>query len=83
MEDGQLRLVLAFGDQSPSFAMGFECGQIWARMSNQEEIDEIVHHVNLNQIQAMCEAKNYKIAALINLENETHLEIKLLPCDRI
>lgn len=53
-------LVLAFPDQSPSFAHGFTCGRIWQQMSeNKPVIQETVLAETQTTIEAMAMSKGW------------------------
>lgn len=59
-------LVLAFPDQSPSFAHGFTCGRIWQQMSQWQRqlhlnfvIEETVLDATRPTIEAMAMAKGW------------------------
>lgn len=48
-------LLMPFIDESESFTNGFECGQIWQRISEGETIErQIVHRENEKQIEFIC-----------------------------
>jgi hypothetical protein len=53
-------LIMPFEDESESFTNGFECGQIWEKMTNCVVFqDQIVHACNKLQIQLMCDHFGY------------------------
>lgn len=50
-------LLMPFIDSSESFTNGFECGQIWQRISEGESFDrQLVHLDNQKQIEMICES---------------------------
>lgn len=52
---------MPFLDESHNFTNGFECGQIWERMSKAEVIkNQVVHVVNVEQIKLMAEYWGYE-----------------------
>lgn len=55
----EYRLVLSFDDQSPSFALGYECGSIDGRMISGESFNTTVHSVNKTQIEAIAKLRDY------------------------
>lgn len=68
-QNNEMSLLFAFPDQSESFVLGFEAGQIWQEMDGEGrlEIDRgmeagiPVHDANLVVIQRMAAAGNYKL----------------------
>lgn len=49
-------LIMAFIDESPSFAHGFEIGQIWEKLKDGESFRGYAcHSANREQIIKMCE----------------------------
>ena len=61
MNEEQYGLVMAFVDQSPPFAHGFECGQLWEQMKRGEVIDdEVIHAENREQVEKMCRRFRYE-----------------------
>lgn len=65
----QMSMVVAFPDQSESFVLGFEAGQIWQAIDGEGhvEIDRgmhegfPIHESNLTVVQRMAAARNYKL----------------------
>ena len=55
--------VVEFPDQSPSFAYGFECGQIWALMKERvPRIRQTINDEHADFIAAMAERQGYRAA---------------------
>jgi hypothetical protein len=55
-------LIVSFPDQSESFVLGFEAGEIWSLLT--AEVDKevrLVHSENKEVIKRMCKALNYKV----------------------
>ena len=61
MDENGYELVLAFPDQSPSFAHGFTCGRIWQQMQDNPAADIKVTVLAdvLPTIEAMAMAKGW------------------------
>lgn len=61
MNDEQHNLVMAFPDQSPSFAHGFTCGRIWQAMTEApaRDVVETVLAETRSTIEAMAMAKGW------------------------
>lgn len=61
MSDDGYGLVLAFPDQSPSFAHGFTCGRIWQAMTEfpGRDVVETVDADVRSTIEAMAMAKGW------------------------
>lgn len=65
----EMGLLVAFPDQSESFVLGFEAGQIWQEIEGEgkREIDRgmgeglPVHAKNLTVIQRIAAARNYRL----------------------
>jgi hypothetical protein len=54
-------LVMPFIDQSPSFALGFECGLLYQQMAEGKTIkDEIIHTENREQVEEICRRFRYE-----------------------
>lgn len=51
--------ILQFDDQSPSFAHGFEAGQVWQAMRDRMPIELPVHGENLELFQRMFIRQQY------------------------
>ncbi len=50
-------LLMPFIDESESFTLGFECGQIWEKISQGETLDKyLCHSENEEQIKMICES---------------------------
>lgn len=75
MEGWQLAMV--FLDDSPSFARGWECGQLDARMKSAEEIGDItVMSENVEQIRMLANLRNYSLEARESeVEGWTYLRV--------
>jgi hypothetical protein len=59
--DGEYSLAMPFVDQSPSFAHGFECGQLWEQMKRGETIEgELINAQNREQVEKMCRRFRYE-----------------------
>lgn len=52
-------LILQFDDQSPSFAYGFQAGQIWTKMDSCDQFTEMFSGEILELVQRMASRKNY------------------------
>ncbi len=53
-------LVMPFVDPSHSFVHGFECGQIWEKMTNSGEFKkQLIHVSNKKQIEMLCARFHY------------------------
>lgn len=57
--------ILAFAKDSEDFALGFECGRIWALMEENPDMIEglIFHAENAEMILRMVEAKDMNLKA--------------------
>jgi hypothetical protein len=63
-------LLMPFIDESESFTNGFECGQIWQRISEGETIaNQLIHWENAEQIKRICET--FGLSCEITQWNET------------
>lgn len=51
--------ILQFDDPSPSFALGFQVGEIWAKMDTREEFALMFSGDVLEIVQRMAVRKNY------------------------
>ncbi len=59
------RLLMAFVDQSPSFAYGFEAGKVWAEMgSNRRVIEGQYHEENHEQLMRCAQTKGYHVISI-------------------
>lgn len=58
-----IKLIMPFVDQSPSYARGFEAGGIWARLSDGKDIERIIVRIE-NQQQYESFAKYFKKAVV-------------------
>lgn len=55
-------LALRFPDQSPSFAYGFEAGQLWHRLACEtENIEQEIHASNRQVCALMAEARGWNV----------------------
>lgn len=46
---------MKFKSDSPEFAMGFQCGQIWERLNHCDVIEGLYIHAGVkNQIESIC-----------------------------
>jgi hypothetical protein len=60
MEHGDYSLIMPFIDESPPFAHGFECGQLWQQMTDGKTItDEMICAENREQVEIMCRRFGY------------------------
>jgi len=60
MSDDGWQLVMAFPDQSPSFAHGFACGRVWEQMkSGRSPIDGMLPAECRTTIEAMAMANGW------------------------
>jgi hypothetical protein len=54
-------LLMPFVDESESFTNGFECGQVWQRISDGESFERcLIHKCNEKQIEMICESFGVK-----------------------
>ncbi len=54
-------LLMPFIDESESFTNGFECGQIWEKISQGEILEKyLCHSENEEQIKMICESFGVK-----------------------
>lgn len=67
-QNAEYNLAVRFDDQSPSFAMGFECGTFAGKVSTKCRLDPMtIHSVNKAQIQALADHYEYDITfAFVN-----------------
>jgi hypothetical protein len=66
-------LLMPFLDEGENFTNGFECGQLWEKMSKDEVItSKLVHSVNCNQIELMCEHFGYEYEMMDCLDGCWH-----------
>lgn len=64
------KLLMPFIDESESFVHGFECGQIWEKMSEgQQLIAYLFHSENIDQVHLICE--HFKCEYVISPFDET------------
>jgi hypothetical protein len=50
-------LLMPFLDESETFVLGFECGQIWQMLTDGEVFNgRLIHTQNTEQIKMICEA---------------------------
>jgi hypothetical protein len=61
-EEMGYRPILTFDDQSESFAMGFQAGEIWTLMKTREPFRATIRGENLELIQRMPSRMNYKFS---------------------
>ena len=57
--DAEYEKILEFDDQSPSFAYGFQAGQIWALMGTGQPFDFLFSGDILELVQRMPARKGY------------------------
>ena len=68
-------LLMPFLDESESFTNGFECGQIWQRVSDGESFERcLIHTCNIEQIKLICES----FGVLYKIDNSSDSEWSLL-----
>ncbi len=49
-------LLMPFFDDSPAFALGFECGQLWEKFQSGDVIENyLIHTKNIPQIKKIAE----------------------------
>lgn len=54
-------LIMPFLEQDEKFVHGFECGQIWEWMQAKRIFkDYLIHQINEQQIEMMCENFGYE-----------------------
>ncbi len=64
-------LLLEFVSSSEDFQLGFECGEIWACLTDDvEEVHSIISGKNAEMIMRMSEAANYSYSARYLEEKE-------------
>lgn len=57
-----LEMLFPFLDESPSFAMGFECGKIYGQMlAKQPIVEALIHLKNWDQIKLVLTSAGYCI----------------------
>jgi hypothetical protein len=54
-------LLVSFPDQSETFVLGFEAGQIWADLERRGRADRTVHVKNQEVIRRMARAQGYNV----------------------
>jgi len=63
-------LLMPFIDESESFTNGFECGQVWEKISEGDCFERhLIHTENINQIKMICDS--FGVECLIDDYNET------------
>ena len=68
-KEEEYALVMPFKDQSPEFAHGFECGQLWQQMTDRKIIEgEQINAENREQVEMICKRflYEYKIGVSVN-----------------
>lgn len=68
-EPTEMSLEVSFPDQSESFVLGFEAGQLWHEMDREgrpvidrgQEEGFPIHEANLAVVQRMAAARNYRL----------------------
>lgn len=76
MEDN--KLIMAFKDESASFAHGFACGQIWEKVQSGEKIEDyLCLNTNIDQIIEI--AKTFGCDAIFKTVNDEWLEVTIKP----
>ena len=74
------KLLMPFLDQSKSFTLGFEAGQIWTNMQKNYSFDKyLVHRENKEQIEMMCKRFLYEFYFEQVDETWMNLTAKLKP----
>lgn len=71
-------LLMPFIDESESFTNGFECGQIWQRVSEGETFEkQLIHTENRRQIEMICElfGVDYSIKEAEHLPEWSYLTV--------
>lgn len=77
-QDVEFGLVLPFDSDHPEFTRGFECGQLWQRMTAGEDIhDQLAHASNAEMVMRMAEALDYNFRA--EAADEEWITLTLLP----
>jgi hypothetical protein len=67
-------LLMPFIDASESFTNGFECGQIWQRVSDGESFERcLIHSCNVEQIKMICESFGVKYSIKKSSDSEWSL----------
>ena len=77
----RLSLLLKFENQSADYVTGFEAGQLWSKMELNLPIEkQIIHSVNLKQVQEMAIVKGYVLQQFSMMEETgTWIEISAIP----
>lgn len=61
-EDTDYGMLVAFTDESDSFVLGFETGQVWEAMARSDPfIERTVHAVNGEVLSRMARAQGYEL----------------------
>jgi hypothetical protein len=73
------KLLMPFGDESASYAYGFEVGILWQQMTQwQPKISQMVHQANYQQIVVMAMVHHYAIASVSHQDGGwVQLELRL------
>jgi len=51
-----MKLLMSFIDETPSFCLGFECGQLWSHLAKNPDLDNYIFHTkNREQVKLICE----------------------------
>jgi hypothetical protein len=70
-------LLMPFLDESESFTNGFECGQIWQRVSEGETFDkQLIHTENKEQIEMICRSFGVDFGIIEYNETWAYLTVK-------
>lgn len=63
-------LLMPFIDETPSFTNGFECGQVWQRISEGDTIEkQLIHCENIEQIRLIC--RSFGVECGIDIADDT------------
>lgn len=85
MQEESFGLLVSFPDQSESFTLGFEAGQIWQQMSEKVEIDRgidtgiPIHADNLTVIQRMAHAAHFELEIGVEADGWVPIRMKYRP----
>lgn len=75
----QNTLVMPFLDTSKSFTNGFECGQIWQRVSEGETFEkQLIHTENKEQIEMICRSFGVEFEIIEYNETWSYLIVKAI-----
>lgn len=76
-DETEWNLVLAFPDQSPSFAHGFACGRIWEQMTAGRVVEGMVPAEVRETIEAIAMSRGW--IEEITPEADGWISVKLTP----